>query len=459
MDSREHHKASKKKVREKTEGIEDKVPQFSVFSVASCLTFCAFTRIMPLRLVSRRFAFTLQERLHMSVFSAARTFGGILVPVILASGCSDASAKKAAPANLQATRDARSSAKGEIENDYPPGQIAKQGTAANHDSSVDPTTPERPIIYSALELTKIIDFTKLPAPKGATPDGHHLSSQLGKKVPAKVPDVAAFYIDKLAAMGWTTDEAAGKKTINDSEASVKLTNNGHVVSLSISPIEEKKPECMVSLVFHGNLDAQTLPRSEGAKLLYGSQTQTIYTTTNKVVAEAQWIPQSFSAEGWQRYVSAKRSEAESDQQKAFDFRKRGYALNVFIRTASAQGNQTNVQYAVHALAHELPAPPDAIGVEFDDDAWTLRCEIPSTMDAGADFYRQAMPAAGYKSLPGEKPQDKFVNLRFGTDASDVVLVQVAKKDDRTSKILIYGVSAAMMEKLRKDEEMRTKPAR
>jgi hypothetical protein len=377
--------------------------------------------------------------------------GGILVLAVLASGCSDASDQKATPANLEGTRAAKSSATSGIENDHPRGPIAKEGAAANQDAARDRTTPQRLTIYSALELAKIIDFTKLPCPKGATRAGPKLSSQLEMNVPAKVPETAAFYIDQLTAMGWTTDESAGKNTINDSEASVRLTKNGHVVSLSSFPTDEKKPECMVSLVFHGNLDVQTLPRSEGAKLLYGSQTQTIYTTANTVAADAQWIAKSLSAQGWQRYVRAKASEAESDQRKIFDFRKQGYALNVFVNTAPAQGNQTSVQYAVHALAHELPAPPDAIGVEFDDDAWTLRCEMPGTMDAGVAFYRQAMPAAGYRALPGENPQDKHVNLRFGTDAGDVVLVQVAKKDDKTSKIRIYGVSAAMMEKLRKDE--------
>jgi len=45
------------------------------------------------------------------------------------------------------------------------------------------------------------------------------------------------------------------------------------------------------------------------------------------------------------------------------------------------------------------------------------------------------------------------------DAGDVVFVQVAKKDGRTSKIVIYGVSAAMIAELRKGQEMRVKLAR
>jgi hypothetical protein len=164
-------------------------------------------------------------------------------------------------------------------------------------------------------------------------------------------------------------------------------------------------------------------------------------------------------QGWQRYVRAKTSGGKSDQQKSFNFRKQGYALSVFVSTAPALENKTSVHSSVHALAHELPAPPDAIGVEFNDEAWTLRCEIPSTMDAGVAFYRQAMPAAGYRVLPGESRQDKSAILRFGTEAGDVVVVEVAKKDDRTCKIQIDGVSAEFMKKLREEEEKAKKARR
>jgi hypothetical protein len=371
--------------------------------------------------------------------------------VILGFGCSDALDKNATLTNLQAIPAAKSSVTGGTENAQPPRQVAKQGAAPNQDGTREPTTPERPTVYSALELAKIIDFTKLPAPKGATRAGHKLSSRLEMRVLAKVPEAAAFYLDQLAATGWAVDETAGKKTINESEATAFLTKNGHVISLAMFPTDVKKPECMVMLKFHGNLDARTLPRSEGAKLLHESPTRTIYTTTKPVAAEAEWIAKTLSAQGWQRYVRAKAAKAESDQRAVLDFRKRGYAMHVFMATASAQGNRTSVHYTALALAHELPAPPDATDVEFDDDAWTLQCDMPRPMDAGVAFYRQAMPAAGYRELPGEKPQDRYVNLRFGTDAGDVVAVQVAKKDDWTCTIQIYGVSAAMMERLRKEE--------
>jgi hypothetical protein len=383
----------------------------------------------------------------MLVSCRIQTIAGFLLVMILANGCGDASKQKSTSSNTQAPADAKTAG------DHPSGPSAKDGATAS-DGNRDQKTPLPPTVYSALELAKIVDFTKLKTPKDATRAGCTLSCSLEMNVPSKVPEAAAFYIDQLKALGWKVDDSA--KTINNSEAAVRLTKNGHVIFLGAFPMDEKKPESMVSLYFHGNFDTQTLPRSEGAKLLYGSQSQTIFTTPNKVPAEAEWIEKTLKGQGWQRYIRAKASELKSDEEKHMDFRKQGYALNVFVSKASDPGYAASVQYGVHAIAHELPAPLDATDVEFDDAAWTLHCELPTTMEAGVAFYRQAMAAAGYKELSGEKPQEKYINLRFGTEAGDVIPVQVAKKDDKTCKISIYGVSAEMMEKIRKEDEKRTK---
>jgi hypothetical protein len=395
----------------------------------------------------------------MFVYGPNQALCGFLFITFLASGCGDASATKAAPGSQDSGATAKNSAPARKEIDHPQGQNKKLGAVANQNGSSDPSTPEHPTIYSSLELAKIVDFTKLPKPEGATPLSRNLFSRLEMKVPSKVPQAAAFYLDKLTALGWTIDESPGQKTINDSEAVATLTKNGHVITVSGFPNDIKKPECMMMLVFYGNLDAQTLPKSNGAKLLYGNQTQLIYTTATKVSDEAEWVTKTLSGQGWRPYVRANTSVAKSDDLRILDFIKQGYSVDVMINQAPAQNNQTAVHYSVHALGHELPAPPNASGIEFDDEAWTLNCEMSSPIDAGVAFYQQAMIAAGYKALPGEQPQDKYVNMRFGTEPGDVVLVQVAKKDDKTSKISIHGISAAVMEEIRKEDKKKVKEAR
>ncbi len=57
------------------------------------------------------------------------------------------------------------------------------------------------MIWSASELAKVIDFTKFPQIKG-TKAGHEGAANFNASVPGKVKEVAAFYSDNFAKLGW-----------------------------------------------------------------------------------------------------------------------------------------------------------------------------------------------------------------------------------------------------------------
>ena len=353
-------------------------------------------------------------------------------------------------------------------NDTPGQQVAKTtdgGTdaakpAPGASEDTKPSQP-KPTIYSAMELAKVMDFTKLPLMEGAK-SGRNNSANFQAKVPAKVPDVAEFYLTKLAALGWKLDTEQSSNKITDEYASAKLSKDGHVAYMSISRTSDKpddKPESWVQFWFQGNFDTRTLPRSEGAKLTYGSQTSSIYTTPNKVADEADLVAKALVADGWQAFGRFNSSKTEQPDQRSWTYRKQGYVLDIFIVVAPAQGNQTNVQYSVRALAHELPAPPGATQVEFDDEMWEMKCEVPGDLQTVAEYYRKAMPAAGYKTLSSEDPRETYINLRFGTEADDIVLVQVASKDGKSTKVHAIGTSAGVLAEMRKREEKQIQEAK
>src|SRR5262249_22234157 len=123
--------------------------------------------------------------------------------------------------------------------------------------------------------------------------------------------------------------------------------------------------------------------------------------------------------GWQRFVSRLRDGDDDDKDKknrTLAFRKQGYILIVYVGESPVKEFRTHVQFMVTALAHELPAPPNATKVEFDDANWKMRCEVPGDLKEAAEFYQKAMPAAGYKALSSEEPRPAYWNLRFGTDS-------------------------------------------
>ncbi|HEV3447118.1 MAG TPA: hypothetical protein VG099_20935 [Gemmataceae bacterium] len=382
-----------------------------------------------------------------------------MLSLTLAVGCGDANAKKASAINTprQGSEQASGPGVAAMESQTAQPQQAGGGTAANQAPSSAEEAAPPPTVFAARELAKVLDFTKLPAPEGAE-IGQSNPAHLEAKVPGQVPATAAFYQDKMAALGWNADDGPGKM-VSDDYASMRFKKDGHVAFMSIIKFGKNKPECNVTLWFYGNFDTRTLPRSEGAKLTYGSQTQTMYTSSKKVPAEADWVAKALASQGWQTFAAFNTAMRQSDDQRVMNLRRQGYTLDVLIGSAPAQGNQTSVSYMVRALGHELPAPAAATKVEFDDDQWKMQCETPGTLEATAEFYRTAMPAAGYKPLAGETPQERYVNLRFGTAAGDIVLVQVSKRDAKSSKVLIVGTPAAVLEKLRKEEEKKSSTAK
>lgn len=334
-----------------------------------------------------------------------------------------------------------------------PGDSAPSNAATRKSAlparRVDEPPKPPPVIFSALEQARVINFSKLVQPPEIKV-GRSAPGYFEAYAPGKVPEIAAFYVDQLTKLGWKRGNAAGD-AVTDDYASAALHKDDHTLSLSFIKSADP-PGVSVSLVSHGNFDTRKLPRSPDAKLLVESPALTWYVTPTKVPAEAAWVRSALEADGWQPFGRLTRSSAvENDENRMMKLRKQGYLLDVMVGVAPAQNNQTVVQYSVTALAHELPTPPGATDVKFSDDDWELRCKVPGDFRPAAEFYQNAMPAAGYVPLRSEEPQKNYWNLRFGTPDEDIVLVQCYSEDGKTTLISITGMSAAMVKKLKERE--------
>jgi hypothetical protein len=318
-------------------------------------------------------------------------------------------------------------------------------------------TPE-PVVYSSRELAKVLDFSALPALDG-TKFEHQSAAAASAQVPGTVPEVSAFYQRNLSALGWQLVPEPERKN-TDEYASVSFEKKGHRASLTVSNYDvskDKGPLTLVSMRFHGNLDTRTLPTPPGNRLLLASQTVTSYLTENAVPEAVSWASKELAAEGWQRFTLSDAAKEETGENRTLHFRKQGYALSMFIGINPLY-KKTHFQYSVSALGHELPTPPDAAKVRFDDVRWELACEVPGGWKAAAEFYQKAMPALGCQPLPGEDPRPTYWNLRFGTEAGDVIMVQVSSKDGQMTRVSIHGIPAAVLAAMKKrDEEKKVSP--
>jgi len=310
----------------------------------------------------------------------------------------------------------------------------------------------KPVIYSCQELAKVLDLGALPVLEG-TAFENKSAARVSAQVPGTVTEVSAFYQKNLLALDWELVPDPDRKN-TDEYASLRFAKDGHRASLEISTYDipkKKGPRTLVSMVFHSNLDTRALPPPAGCKLLFASQTGTSYLTENTVAEAALWVAKALPAEGWQKFATFDASKDDTGDFRTLHYRKQGYALTIFVGP-NPRFKKTHIQYSVAALGHELPTPPEAARVQFDDVQWKLRCEVPGDWKAAADFYQKAMPATGCHPLPGEDPRPTYWNLRFGTDAGDLIMVQVASKDRQITQVSMDGIPAAVLAAMKKRDE-------
>jgi hypothetical protein len=365
-----------------------------------------------------------------------------LVLAVIGAGCGGGSGqpskKAAAPDN---------------ENQQPAAD--KQADVAQEDKA--PPRPgnqaaPKPVIYSSRELAKVLDLSALPALEG-TKFGAKSAANVSAQAPGTVPDVSAFYQKNLSALGWELVPEPDRKN-TDEYATLLFAKNGHRASLTISKFnvaKEKAPQTMVRMEFHGNLDTRTLPSPAGNQILSAGQTVTSYLTEKPTAEMMLWVPKALAAEGWQKFTGFDAAEEETGVHRTLKFRKQGYAVTIFIGIHPLQ-KKTHFQYMVSALGHELPTPPEATKVQFDDVRWKLACEVPGDWKAAAEFYQKAMPATGYQPLSSEDPRPTYWNLRFGTDAGDVIMVKVSSMDKQPTQVNIHGISAAALAAMKKRDD-------
>lgn len=295
------------------------------------------------------------------------------------------------------------------------------------------------VVYPTRELAKIFDASTLP-----TIDDTRFSELnaacLRASVPGTISEVLNFYLKAFESRGWKKVAVPDAKKADKDFESVHLEKDGHLANLVVSgeALSKKGPRTRVNIQFHGNFDSSTLPKPRNKPHDFASPPLSSYYSARTSGEEATFVTKTLVDAGWQEFSAFNNARIASNDNLALSFRKQGYLLNVFINALPHRDVATNVTYSVRVLAHELPAPPGAVKIEFDDGAWKMRCESPISMQSTGEFYQRAMPEIGYKPLPTEPPTPTTWNLGFGTDAGDIVLVQLANADGRTTKIELRG---------------------
>lgn len=309
-------------------------------------------------------------------------------------------------------------------------------------------------VVSARELAEFLDLSKLPFPPGTQFNGRN-AAELQALVPLAIQPTADFYLKALAEKGFKPTDEPGAHIITAEYAQASLKKDGHAVSLSVIPGSDGK--VMVSVYRHGNLDAGSLPQSEGAKPTYGSSTLHMYVAKGSVAEEVDFVRKAFTEHGWQEFTPPNTAMVDDPEHRQFTFRNKGYLVSGSVGVAPAQQNKTMVQYQVRTLAHELPAPADAVKVEYDDERWMLNCEVPGGLGVAESYYLKTMPELGYKPLKHDEPRDKSRLLRFGTPEKGILLLTIRTEDHKASQVEFLHYSAELLAKMREQDQKPNEP--
>lgn len=289
---------------------------------------------------------------------------------------------------------------------------------------------EPPTVY---EISKAIDLRKWPRLEVV----ESYDQQVGSMYYVAKSDVetaASFYEKLFADAGWKPSQEMGGKLVNEFSSQMSFEKDGYLAFFSLSKDEEKPGQTNITLQTFPNIDARKLPRPEGCKSVYDSQSSSMLVTEAPVKEVAAAVRDLVTEAGWTEHNYMQSSTPEM---AVVNFVKNGIDLLAYISVAPAQGGKTSVQYTFTVMSHDVPIPPGATDVNLTSSTPELQCLAPQDMEATAKFYRDAYAEVGYEAVDRlSRTGDEKSALIFHT-ASDaapvksVILVELTARGGGT----------------------------
>ncbi|MBR1223723.1 MULTISPECIES: hypothetical protein [unclassified Bradyrhizobium] len=213
------------------------------------------------------------------------------------------------------------------------------------------------------------------------------------------------------------------------------------------------------------VDVSTLPRLEGAveqtalaKTHQSKTYQVTYDVPTGFAATTAAVRQLLAADGWVRYAGPLENDKFSSK-----FKKGRQGL--FVSVPPGKPNQSSVIYSANAAHVNVPFPPDAADIVFEEWRPYLGCIAPTALDATLDFFRKEMAASGWKPLKAAEAAARWPNVQLsetiengvrayythdfdnGFHRQQPVMLTLQRRDDGRTDVEIRVAPFAMPETL------------
>ncbi|MBR1145226.1 hypothetical protein [Bradyrhizobium sp. AUGA SZCCT0431] len=239
----------------------------------------------------------------------------------------------------------------------------------------------------------------------------------------------------------------------------------HLFALTLAVIASVPVAASADYTADTMVDVRTLPRPEGA-VEQTAETKTHHGKTYRltydipasvaVTAAAAATKKSLAADGWVEYVRP----LENTSSSAFKRGRQGLNMSVWL------GKQSTLSYNSYIPIYaNVPFPPGAVDILYDERRPYLGCIAPTGFDATLDFFRKEMEAIGWRRLEAAEAAERWPNAQlsetvengvrayYSHDAKNdshpqrPVMLTLQRRDDGRTGVEIRVAPFAMPEKL------------
>jgi len=218
----------------------------------------------------------------------------------------------------------------------------------------------------------------------------------------------------------------------------------------------------------GIVDVRALPRLEGA-VEDSSRTQSYsmsYGVPTVVAVTSAATKKLLAADGWVQFL-----RPLDEKSSLLTFKKAQHGLNVHFTQGLGRPDQSVVYYTAERITSNVPFPPDATDIVFDQHRPYLGCIAPLAFDATLDFFRKEMAAIGWKPLaasdaaarwPGAELSETVQNgvrAYYSHDDGEgfyrqrPIMLTLLRRDDGRTGVEIRVAPFALPQTLEADSEM------
>ncbi len=291
---------------------------------------------------------------------------------------------------------------------------------------------------TVVEAAKVLDLMHLGALKGAVEPINRTIGRLSYTAPSDCKTAFEFHRVGLLKQKWT--ELPGS-AVTDKYASGMFARDGFVASMSTSPVGDPG-NVNVSIMLHGNVDLQKLPRPADLKPVYVGPQVAMYSTAVSVEQTTAACHTLLVAQGWQPYGKA------GDTQF---YKQNAVRLTAYISATPAPMSKTSVSFSAEQLSADVPAPSENVQLQYSDSTKEVLFDTHETEDAIEKFYRETLSKTGWKATTNKPFQiDWKRGLIFRNAAQDMLELEMYEvEDEKVLRVIVKHQTAAEVAALEK----------